>query len=456
MADQLDRLRTALQAGATGPFATRSDCYAIERELGRGGMAIVYLAEDLKHHRKVAVKVLRPDLAVSLGSGRFLREIEIAAHLTHPHILTVLDSGNAAGFLYFVMPYVEGESLRDKLTREIELPIVEAVRILRDVVDALVYAHDHGVVHRDIKPANILIYQKHAMLTDFGVAKALSHASSEEELTSAGIAIGTPEYMAPEQAAADPHIDHRADIYSVGAVAYELLTSRPPFAGTSPQAVLAAQITEAPEPVMNRRATVPPDLGQAVMKCLEKKPADRWQSCNELLTQLESPEIGGPSGRSVPASSGVGAANPRHSIAVLPFIDLSSDGNNDCFADSIAAAVIGELANVSGIRVTARTSAFAYKGKNQDVRRIAAQLMVKTVLEGSVLRVGNRVRISAQLIDATDGFQLWSQTHDRELNDPLAVHEEVARAIAETVRAELCGEDAVETDAAVIHGDGED
>ncbi len=215
MAGLLDRLKTAL-----------ADRYAIERELGSGGMATVYLAEDLKHHRKVAVKVLRPELAAALGPERFHREIQIAARLTHPHILTLIDSGDADGFLYYVMPYIEGQSLRDKLAHEGELPIAEAVRVLRDVVDALDHAHKHGVVHRDIKPDNVMLSERHALVTDFGVAKAVSEATGAQQLTTEGVALGTPAYMSPEQAAADKHIDHRADIYAVGAVAYELLTGR--------------------------------------------------------------------------------------------------------------------------------------------------------------------------------------------------------------------------------------
>jgi serine/threonine protein kinase len=238
MPDLLDRLKQAL-----------AERYHVDREIGRGGMATVYLARDLRHDREVAVKVLRPDLAASLGAERFHREIKVAAQLQHPHILTLIDSGEADGFLYYVMPYVEGQSLRDKLAKEGELPIVEAVRILRDVVDALTEAHAHGVVHRDIKPENVLLRGRHALVTDFGVAKAVSEATGRQQLTTAGVALGTPAYMAPEQAAADPHTDHRADIYAVGAVAYELLAGRPPFIGTTPQMVLSAHVTEPVEPV---------------------------------------------------------------------------------------------------------------------------------------------------------------------------------------------------------------
>jgi len=280
-----------------------ADRYSIEREIGQGGMATVYLAEDLKHHRKVAVKVLRPELAESLGGERFLREIRIAAQLYHPHILPLIDSGAGAheaggdGVLYYVMPYVEGESLREKLAREVELPIAEAVRILRDVVSALTYAHEHGVVHRDIKPENVLLAGRHALVADFGVAKAVSEAGGEESLTRTGMIIGTPAYMAPEQAAGGSHVDHRADIYAVGVLAYELLAGAPPFSGQTVQQVLAAHVTRMPEPLATLRQSVPPELDRLVMTCLAKRPADRWQTATELLSRLEAlSEAAGPHG----------------------------------------------------------------------------------------------------------------------------------------------------------------
>jgi Tol biopolymer transport system component len=290
MNEIISRLSTAL-----------ADRYAIDREIGSGGMATVYLAEDLKHHRQVAIKVLRPDLAATLGPERFLREIEVAARLQHPHILPLHDSGEADGFLFYVMPYVEGQSLRDKLEKEGELPIGEAVRILRDVVDALTEAHANGVVHRDIKPENIMLRGRHALVTDFGVAKAVSEATGRAQLTTAGVALGTPAYMAPEQASADPQLDHRVDIYAVGAVAYELLTGRPVFMGTSPQTILVAHMTEQPQPVTEHRDTVPPVLEQLVLRCLEKKPADRFQSAEELLSQLEA--LATPSGGMTPTDT---------------------------------------------------------------------------------------------------------------------------------------------------------
>jgi len=314
MADILDRLKDAL-----------SDRYRIERELGSGGMATVYLAQDLKHEREVAVKVLRPELAAALGSERFHQEIKIAANLHHPHILPLYDSGDADGFLYYVMPFVGGQSLRDKLTREGELPIVEAVRILRDVVDALDHAHKQGVVHRDIKPDNVLLSERHALVTDFGVAKAVSEATGAQRLTTEGVALGTPAYMSPEQAAADKHIDHRADIYAVGALAYELVAGRPPFTGATQQEVLAAHVTQAVEPLTKYREAVPPALELLVMRCLEKKPADRWQSAAELLPPLEA--LVAPSGGITPTGTqpiSEAVAQPANPVRVAVLFGLGS------------------------------------------------------------------------------------------------------------------------------------
>lgn len=271
------------------------DRYRILGEAGAGGMATVFLAEDVKHRRRVAVKVLRPELAASLGAQRFLREIQIAAGLQHPNIVGLLDSGAFASTAggpedspYYVMPFVEGESLRQRLARSGELPVGEAVRLLCEITDALAHAHRRGVVHRDMKPDNVMIAERHALVTDFGVAKAVTEAhGSDHQATSVGMALGTPAYMSPEQAAADPHVDHRADIYAIGAMAYELLAGRPPFTGGSPQQVLMAQVTQEPEPLLNHRANLPPGLAQAIMRCLAKRPADRFQTADELLAALE-------------------------------------------------------------------------------------------------------------------------------------------------------------------------
>jgi Tol biopolymer transport system component len=263
------------------------DRYRILRELGSGGMGAVYLAEDLKHRRQVALKVLRPDLAATLGTERFLREIEVAAQLQHPAILPLHDSGEAEGFIFYIMPYVEGESLRQRFAREGELPVEESVRLLSEVLDALAYAHGKGVIHRDIKPDNIMLSGRHALLMDFGVAKALNDAVGPSFVTTTGIALGTPSYMAPEQALADKAADARADLYAVGVVGYEMLTGRRPFRGDTAQQIVAAQMTEEPEDLKAHRQAVPPALARIVMRALERRPADRWQSATEMLAELE-------------------------------------------------------------------------------------------------------------------------------------------------------------------------
>src|SRR5688500_6166121 len=303
-----------------------SDRYSFEHELGQGGMATVYLAGDLRHERKVAVKVLRPELAATVGPERFLREIRIAAQLQHPHILPMLESGSAEGFLFYVMPYVEGQSLRDRLAKQGELPVHDAVRLLTQVTDALSYAHTRGVVHRDIKPDNIMISGRHALVMDFGVAKAVSEASGRNQLTTAGVALGTPAYMAPEQAAADPNLDHRVDIYAVGVMAYELIAGRPPFVGGTPHQVLAAHMTQAPDPLSRHRPGISPALEAAVMRCLAKRPAGRFQSADELLAQLEP---------LVTPSGGMTATSTR------PIEGWKPEGRSKLWIGVAAAAVLG-------------------------------------------------------------------------------------------------------------------
>jgi Tol biopolymer transport system component len=265
-----------------------ADRYRLVRQLGRGGMATVYLARDLKHARDVAVKVVHPAVASTLGADRFLAEIRIMAQLNHRHIVPLYDSGEAGGSLYYVMPYEEGSSLRHRLARDGRLPLDDVVLILRDVCDALSHAHQRGIVHRDVKPDNVLLSGRRAMVTDFGVAKAATLAAAGAKATAAGVTLGTPAYMAPEQIAADPHVDHRADIYSTGAMAYELLTGRPPFDGDARQEVLSAHLTAVPAPVTSHRPDVPLPLAELVMQCLEKRPADRWQSADEMVHQLEA------------------------------------------------------------------------------------------------------------------------------------------------------------------------
>ncbi|MEE8477129.1 MAG: protein kinase, partial [Gemmatimonadales bacterium] len=303
-------------AAILGPAA--AERYRIEGQLGAGGMATVYLATDLRHKRQVAIKVLHPELAATIGPERFLREIEIEARLEHPHILTLIESGESADSLFYVMPYLGGESLRQRIERTGPLPVGEVIRFLHDVADALAFAHEQGVVHRDIKPDNILLSGRHASVMDFGIAKALSQATGSQALTTAGLTLGTPAYMAPEQVAADPAIDHRADIYALGVTAYEMLAGKPPFTGASPQQVLSAHVTTTPVPIEQIRQDTPPALAQAVMRCLAKQPVDRWQSAEEILPILETLQATSTPEAEIPGISRDGAFRRRAgALAVL-------------------------------------------------------------------------------------------------------------------------------------------
>ncbi len=449
--------------------------YAVERELGSGGMATVYLAHDLKHDREVALKVLRPELSAALGSDRFSREIRIAAKLSHPHILPLHDSGEIAGVLFYVMPYAEGESLRARVDRDGPLPIPETLRILREIVDALAYAHGHGVVHRDIKPDNVMLSGRHAMVMDFGVAKAVSEAGNQDRMTTAGIAIGTPAYMAPEQASADPNIDHRADIYAFGVLAYELLTGKPPFGGGSAAMVLSAHMTQRPKPVPELRPGVPVALSELVMKCLEKEPVNRWQSAEQMMPILEA--LGTPSGGMTPtATAAIRAA--RHSrprwvvpavaaagvilalgtgallmkrrgwtdtaathvqrLAVLPLQNLSGDPTQDGLVDGLHDALITELTQRSGLTVISRTSVMRFRhAEDKGLGQIARELNVDAILEGSVQRSGSRTVINANLLEATTERSLWAQSYERDGKDPLAMQGEVVRTMTQDIMAKL-------------------
>src|SRR5256714_11233776 len=305
------------------------DAYRIEREFGGGGMSRVFLAHETALKRQVVVKVWPPEMPAGVNIERFRREVELAASLQHRHIVPLLSAAASGDLLYYTMPLVEGESLRGKLARQGELPVSETIRVLADVADALAYAHAHGVVHRDIKPDNVLISGKHAVVTDFGVAKAVSNSSGAATLTSRGMALGTPAYMAPEQAAGDPTVDHRADLYAVGALGYELLAGRLPFSGLSPQGMLAAQVTATPDPVTQHRATVPPALAALIMRCLAKHPADRPQSAEELVGQLEAmaTPTGGITPQQAEISSGTAAAIRRaHPVRVATLFGFAALG----------------------------------------------------------------------------------------------------------------------------------
>ena len=409
-----------------------ADRYTIIRQIGAGGMATVYLAEDVKHHRNVALKVLRSDLAASLGADRFLREIEIAARLHHPHILPLYDSGEADGFLFFVMPYEDGQSLREKLAREGALPVADVVRILHDVVDALAYAHQHGVVHRDIKPDNVLLSGRHALVADFGVAKAVSDATGAHRMTTAGVALGTPTYMAPEQATADPHTDHRADIYAVGVVAYELLTGQPPFTGANAQALLSAHLTQAPQPITVHRPAVAAALDALVMKCLEKQPADRWQNAGELLFALdalampsgETPPLTVRSGRARRASmiaatsvllAGVAFAAwqlvPHDSppgetrVAVARFENRTGADSMQSFGIIVADMLANGLSRTGLVNVVPTASVLAVSaalntpGTSVDPKVIASETDAGLVVSGQYFMRGDSLAIQAQIVD---------------------------------------------------------
>jgi serine/threonine protein kinase/tetratricopeptide (TPR) repeat protein len=412
---------------------TLADRYDVEREIGRGGMATVFLAQDRRHGRRVAVKVLHPELSVGLGPDRFLREIQIAARLQHPHIVPLYDSGQAGDLLYYVMPYVEGESLRQRLERERRLPIEDALVIARAVAAALDYAHRQQVVHRDIKPENVMLHEGEAVVTDFGIAKAVT-AAAGQNLTQTGTAVGTPAYMSPEQAAGEAELDGRSDIYSWGARLYERVGGRAPYTGPTAQAIMAQLFTEPIPPLSATRAEVPDWLEAAVERALAKRPGERWDTPSAFAQALSWP-----AGGSTPPGSPAGTGGK--SIAVLPFVNMSTDPENEYFTDGIAEEIINSLNKIQALRVASRTSSFAFKGKQADVGEIGRKLKVGTVLEGSVRKAGNRLRVTAQLVNVADGFQLWSDRYDRQLEDVFAIQDEIADAIVKALRVVLSPEE---------------
>jgi serine/threonine protein kinase/tetratricopeptide (TPR) repeat protein len=414
--------------------------YTIERELGGGGMSRVFLATESALSRRVVIKVLSPELAQGLSAERFTREIRLAARLQHPHIVPLFTAGDVDGLPYYTMPFVEGESLRTRLDRGGAFSISSGVQVLRDVARALEYAHLHDVVHRDIKPDNVLLSGNSAVVTDFGIAKALTAAithagNAGATLTQFGFAIGTPTYMAPEQAAGDPDVDHRADIYAFGCLAYEMITGHPPFATKSTQALLVAHIMEIPAHISTRRPDTPSNLADIIMQCLEKEPQARPAAAGHLMSAMDSGEYRTSVSRQAAQAprvsvSSVAPAPPMASIAVLPFESMSADKDNEYFSDGITEEIINALTQLEGLRVAGRTSSFTFKGSKQDLPTIGAKLNVATVLEGSVRRSGNRLRITAQLISVNDGFHMWSERYDRELTDVFEVQDEIATAIA--------------------------
>ena len=500
------RLREEIQAAV-------GTAYAVERQIAAGASARLFLATDTALGRRVVLKVLPAELSATVDAARFRREIRLAARLTHPNIVTLLSAGEGRGILYYTMPFVEGESLHERLARNGELPVAEVVSIMRDLTKALAYAHGHGVVHRDLKPENVLLERGTALLTDFGIAKALTAARLGDErrrsdttldgvlptvdrrvenVTSAGIAVGTPSYVSPEQAAGDPRIDHRTDLYSLGVVAYEMLTGQPPFMHRATQALLAAHRSEDPRPVVTRRPGTPPWLAQLVMRLLEKRPGDRPQSADDVLQLLEGESgitepaptsahdgrrsrrrwldgarargarahwvtfaaaatvivavaalaLGAtlrgdhtppPSRRSAAITAGAAApaANPvPNAIAVLPFSTVEPDRVEREFADGLADELTSVLGALPGLRVASRTSVAALQAGRLTSVAIADSLRVSRVLEGTVERSGDRLRITTQLTSAGDGLALWSATYERPARDLFALQDQIAGDIA--------------------------
>lgn len=417
----LDRLR-----------ATLTDRYTIDREVGRGGMATVFLAHDLKHDRRVALKVLHPELAASLGPERFLREIKVAARLNHPHIVPLHDSGQAGELLYYVMPFVEGESLRQRLVRDKQLALDDALEIARDIAAALDYAHRQGVVHRDIKPENVMMHEGEALVTDFGIAKAVT-AAANENLTQTGSAVGTPAYMSPEQAAGEAELDGRSDVYSLGCMVYEMLAGSAPFTGPTAQAIISKRFTEAAPSLRATRAAIPETVDTAVTRSLARIPGDRFATAAQFGHALLLHS------GSTPPGHAATAVTPQavKSIAVLPFSDMSPQKDQDYFCEGIAEEIINALSKIDALQVASRTSTFAFKGKSEDVGEIGKKLKVATVLEGSVRKAANKLRVTAQLVNVANGYQLWSGRYDRELEDVFAIQDEIAENIVKALRVVL-------------------
>jgi len=461
------------------------DRYIVEREVGHGGMAFVFLAQDRRYERPVAIKVLDPDIATAVGAERFLREVRITAQLQHTHIVPLLESGEARGLLYAVMPFVEGESLRQRLMAQGRLPTAESVSIACEVADALDYAHRRGVIHRDIKPENILISNGHAVVADFGVARAIGLAGGAT-LTGVGFPIGTAAYMSPEQATAASPVDGRSDVYSLGCVLYEMLAGRMAFTGPSLKSVLTQQLTTDPPLLHITRPDVPQDVVAIVRRCLMKQPEDRYQSAGEVAEALrgslaELPRLSTPvpqvpvteeddeEGRSglfagagkwiVPAAVAAmvvlaatfawqGQRPPpppepsgpyTASVAVLPFDNLNGAAQDAYFSEGITEEIISQLAQVESLKVISRTSVLALRGSSLTLRQIADTLGVRHIVEGSVRRQGSRVRVTAQLIEAASDAHLWAGSFEGDLADSFRVQEEIARKVSGQLLSSIRG-----------------
>jgi len=422
-ADTLAKLKAAL-----------SERYDVQRELARGGMGHVFEARDVKHGRPVAIKILDPELAASIGAARFRSEIETVARLSHPHIVPLFDSGEAAGLLYYVMPLVVGEPLRQRIVRERQLAIDDALRIAREVADALGYAHDQGMIHRDVKPENVVLSGGHALVLDFGIARSSDTTRTSE--TSTLVTIGTPTYMSPEQISG-AGIDGRADQYALACVVYEMVTGQPPFTGPTGESVLSQHRSADPRPATALRPAAPASVTQALARALAKSPADRFPTMAAFSSAL--------GGAGAPALHSHGAATPgglgkgRFMLAVLPLENRSADPEQEYFTDGMTEELITHLARLQPKRlgVIARTSAMRYKKTTKSAQEIGRELGVDFLLEGSVRRAGDRIRITTQLIQVTDQSHLWSETYERRLADVFELQDEVAAAVAKALEVEL-------------------
>jgi len=396
--------------------------YAVGAPIGIGGMARVYRAHDEKHGREVALKVLRPEVAQALGRERFLREIRLAASLTHPHILPLHDSGDVEGILWFTMPLTRDDTLRDRLEREGRLEVEEAVRLLGEVADALDYAHRHGIVHRDIKPENILLHEGHAIVADFGIGKAVEEATSRSStFTQVGVTVGTPAYMSPEQAAGEP-IDGRSDLFALGCMGFEMLTGELAFSGPTTQATIARRFVHTPPPASSLRAEVPEAVSRLLEQLMAKVADDRTATGGHVVQSLRS--LG-----SLPAVGAKPSAHTERSVVVLPFENLSPDPENEYFSDGLTEEIITALSRVKALRVVPRTSAMQYKKTTRPLREIGDRMGVRWALTGSVRKAGTALRISAQLVDVRADDPAWAETFSGTMDDVFDVQERVARAI---------------------------
>lgn len=418
--------------------------YQVDSELGQGGMATVYLARDLKHDRDVALKVLKGDLSESLVRDRFLREIRLAARLNHPHILPLYDSGEADGFLYFVMPVMRGQTLRSRLAAG-PMPVDEAVRIASQVADALDHAHRQDIVHRDVKPENILLHEGHAVVADFGIGKALAASSgASSAFTQVGLTVGTPAYMSPEQAAGG-EVDGRSDLFALGCVMYEMLTGEVAFSAPTVQATIARRFTHTPAPVATLRKDVPAPVNGAVTRLLEKDADARFRSGAEVATVLRTPVV-------TPAATvRVAQADVKKAIVVLPFANLSPDPDNEFFSEGLTEELIADLSGVKALRVISRVSAMRLKGTTLSMAEIGRELDVQYVLTGSVRRAGSALRITAQLTDVADDSQLWAEKYNGTIDDVFDLQERVSRAIVNALQVRLSAAESGRLSKRMIH-----